>query len=240
MHRLSFGVKDNEGLWSSLVEISFRITTPDLKVTAVELSTDDITDGDKVTITATVENNGDADASDITVTFYDGDKEIGEKTINSLETNSSTDITLSWEPDMGDHSLRVEVDISDEDITDGNTEDNTLSLSTNVKRNWTPWIIMIIIISIIITILAFMFARSMKEKKEKNKVISDMEAELEKARELGLPTAKLERMLKETKELGKAEQAKTKPDKTEKKVDEDIEEDEMLEEPNVPRKKKHK
>ena len=81
--------------------------------------------------------------------------------------------------------------------------------------NWMPWIILVIIIIIILLLIIFLFYRAKKIRKKDLETITEMEAQLEQARKLGLPTKDLEKLLTEAKELRETKEKEGK----EKKMD---------------------
>jgi len=202
-HIISFSVQDSDSAWSKPVTINFKVTAPNLVIEDVKLSTEDITEGDTITIIVTINNDGDANATNITVIFYDGDKKIGSKKLEVIESNSSKEVSLDWQPDLGEHSIRVVAITEDEGIIESDADNNQLAKSFTAKLNWTPWIILIIIIIIIIIIILFFILRARKLKQKDLETISEMEAQLEQAKKLGLPTKELERLLEEAKGLRK-------------------------------------
>jgi hypothetical protein len=201
-HIITFSVQDNNSDWGIPITMSINVTAPDLNIEEVKLSSEDITEGESVTLTAVVENNGDADAANVTVIFYDGDERIGSKSIGLIPSGSDQEVSIEWKPGRGDHNIRVEVETEDQDVIESDTQNNKLSTTIIVKMDWTPWIILISVVIIILFVIAFMFLKKRKDRKAELDAIAEMEAELERARKFGLPTAKLERMLKETKEMG--------------------------------------
>lgn len=214
-HKITFMVKDSENLWSEPVKIDVMVTAPDLSVQDLKLSSEDITEGDKITLTATINNDGDANATNITVTFYDGDKQIGTKEIEVIVAHSQSEASITWEPSVGDHSLRVVVTAEDEEISELDNENNQLSKSINVKMDWTPWIIFILVIIIIIIslIAILMFYRARKLRKQDMMSISNIESKLSKTKEKGLAIGDLEKLLgaaKELRDVGEVEPIKKK------------------------------
>jgi PKD repeat protein len=76
------------------------------------------------------------------------------------------------------------------------------------------WIIIVVVIILVLIPVFMMFMKSRSQKAEEDQAISEMEAKIEKAREMGLPTRDLERLLKQAKEgkglEGKGEQRERK------------------------------
>lgn len=203
-HIISFSVKDSDNRWAESVTITFRITATDLAVEDVELSSDDITEGETVTITVTIKNDGDANATKTIIEFYDGGELIGSREVDFIEANSSVKVSIDWKPSAGDHSIKVIATTEDDEGIDLDSENNEMDASLKVNMDWTPYIILIIIIVIIIiSILAIMAYRARKSRQEDLETISEMEAKLKEAKKLGLPTAELKRVLEEAKGVRK-------------------------------------
>jgi len=80
---------------------------PDLSI-SITVSPPNPKAGDTVTITATIENTGDADASDVTVTFYVG-TEIVYETTETIPAGETQIVEGTWTSEEGDHGARVEV-----------------------------------------------------------------------------------------------------------------------------------
>lgn len=76
----------------------------------VLLSNKNPTENDVVTITAKIVNNGNVDLTNVTVKFFDGENEIGTKTIYMLSIGASEDVSIEWRAKgWGKHSIKVEV-----------------------------------------------------------------------------------------------------------------------------------
>jgi hypothetical protein len=202
-HTISFMVKDNEGAWSETVTTQLKITAPDLIIDKIELSTEDITEGDSIKITAIVNNHGDANATDFVVEFFDGDKKLGSKKLKQIEPGASEEVTIDWQPDIGDHTLQVVIKTDDEEIIESDNDNNQLTKTITVKMDWTPYIILLIVIVIILIVIIFFILRSRKLKQKDKKAIAEIESQLEQARKLGVPTGELEKLLEEAKGLRK-------------------------------------
>ncbi|MCK5560294.1 MAG: hypothetical protein KAJ51_06855, partial [Thermoplasmata archaeon] len=199
-HIISFSVKDSDNRWAESVVIIFKVTATDLAVENVELSSDDITEGETVTITVTIKNEGDANATKIIIEFYDGGELIGSREVDFIEAYSSVKVSIDWKPSTGDHSIKVIAKTEDEEVIDLDSENNEMAASLNVKMDWTPYIILIIIIVIIIiSIIAFMAYRARKMRQKDMETIAEMEVKLKEAKKLGLPTAELKRVLQDAK-----------------------------------------
>ena len=65
-------------------------------------------EGDTVTITVDIENQGNVDIDSASIKLIlDGDETLDEDSLDSISTDSSTTWTYEWEPDEGDYILEV-------------------------------------------------------------------------------------------------------------------------------------
>ncbi|MFW9881695.1 MAG: CARDB domain-containing protein, partial [Candidatus Thorarchaeota archaeon] len=202
-HIIKFKVKDNEDAWSETVEINFKIAAYDLVIEKISFSKTEITEGESVTISIEINNQGDANATNITVKFYDGNKEIGTKSVDEIRPGDSEKLSMSYQPSVGDHSIKVIISSDNENLLEFDTENNDISKSLKVNMDWMPWMIMIIIVIIILIVVFAILNRSRKMKKKEIATISEMEDELKQAKELGLPTEELEKLLEDAKGIRK-------------------------------------
>lgn len=91
--------------------------SPDLVPAELEHAPEDPIEGQNVTFTATVENDGDADVeTSFNVTFLVDGEQVGEnKTVDGLRFGDSTEVTSdNWTATAGDHEARVVVDAHDD------------------------------------------------------------------------------------------------------------------------------
>ena len=110
-----------------LTTTPFAIVTPpakDVAVTGVDVPAGPVTQGDQVSVTVTVENLGTDAASSVSVTLLDtlDMKLADQKTVASIATGDSSDVTLSWDTSSasaGDHTLKAAA-ILDGDENNGN------------------------------------------------------------------------------------------------------------------------
>ena len=118
----------------------FRFTPPlpDLALTSgdIALSSDKVVGGDRVTITATVHNDGDADATGVAVRFTDDGREIGSRTIASIPAGGSAQASVTWETKglRGTRTLTVTADPAGT-IAEHDETNNTASRSVEVRGN---------------------------------------------------------------------------------------------------------
>ena len=107
------------------------INQPDAVVTEMISTPETPLEGDTVTITVEIENQGnvDIDSASIRLVIEDGET-LDEDSLNSIPTDSSTTWTYEWEPEEGDYTLEVEVyDVSpSESDTSANKLEKTISV----------------------------------------------------------------------------------------------------------------
>ncbi|MFQ5906897.1 MAG: CARDB domain-containing protein, partial [bacterium] len=120
---------------------------PDLSV-SITVSPPDPKAGDTVTITATIENTGDADASDVTVTFYVGTEPVYDTT-ETIPAGETRIVEGNWKAREGDHGARVEV--SGSGITPVFSPIHTFEVQPagdllDIFKN--PWVILVLIVII--------------------------------------------------------------------------------------------
>jgi len=112
---------------------------PDLTLSSTDISfspASQPTEGDSVTITATVRNIGEAAASDFRVSFFDGDSLIGIDTI-SVTAGFTTTASTTWIAVAGDRTIKVVVD-SGGAITESDETNNEASKTITVKEKAVP------------------------------------------------------------------------------------------------------
>jgi len=95
----------------------------------IHFSDDHPSDGDTITIHATLENKGDEDAGNFSVTFYDhyanGSEKIDEVWVRELAKGSTYNVSTEWEAGgEGQHTIAVVVDEDDhiDESDEGNNE----------------------------------------------------------------------------------------------------------------------
>jgi len=119
------------------VDVEITITShlvADLTLSSADISFSPATptEGDSVTITATVHNIGDADANNFMVSFFDDTVLIGTDTI-SVSAGSSTPASVSWTATAGDHNIRVIADSGDA-IEESDETNNEASKTLPVRK----------------------------------------------------------------------------------------------------------
>ena len=115
---------------------------PDLTLSHRDIHMDTTPEeGDDVEIYATIHNDGDGDATNVTVKFTDyshSDKNwttIGTKHIHQLTSGSSENVSVVWEAKpQGNHTIYVEVD-PDGHITESNETNNEADKDVQVQKH---------------------------------------------------------------------------------------------------------
>jgi len=107
------------------------INQPDAVVTEMTSTPETPLEGDTVTITVEIENQGNVDIDSASIKLIaDGGETLDEDSLNSISTDSSTTWTYEWEPEEGDYTIEVEVyDVSpSESDTSANKLEKTISV----------------------------------------------------------------------------------------------------------------
>ena len=107
------------------------INQPNAVVTEMTSTPETPLEGDTVTLTVEIENQGNVDIDSASIKLIvDGEETLDEDTLNSISTDSSTTWTYEWEPEEGDYTLEVEVyDVSP---SESDTSANKLEKSISV------------------------------------------------------------------------------------------------------------
>ena len=95
--------------------ISAEVKTSSIKFVNFEISGDK-TAGTKVTIKLLVRNDGDVEAENVELRFYDKDKPIHSEKIHTLNARDEKQIEFTYELRDGDHDIRAETEWSGSDI----------------------------------------------------------------------------------------------------------------------------
>lgn len=111
---------------------------PDLRVRALALSPEAPAAGDRVAVTAVVENRGAGNASAFRVALLaDGDL-VGEVALPGLEAGAARNVTLpAWNATAGNHVLRAVADPGNE-VAEGDEANNALSVNVTVAPRAAP------------------------------------------------------------------------------------------------------
>ncbi|UCH88806.1 MAG: hypothetical protein JSV49_11280 [Thermoplasmata archaeon] len=158
-----------------------------LKINNIEFSESSPQEGDKVTVTADIQNTGAGDAEDIIVTFKDGSALLKTVEVDKIEAGDTEKVQIEWDVTEGKHNIVVEVEQYDGSTT---TQEKAVSPKAELFSQSTQYnlILAIIILSILLAVMAAFTVRRRRElppdiKAELMKLRK--ESELRKGRELG-------------------------------------------------------
>ncbi len=112
---LTIESKSGNGKITATYRIVGIVETAKIVFRSLEVSGDKSA-GSKVTVSITVVNDGDVEAEDIQVKFYDKGKLIHTEEIDELSKKSETDIQFTYELDEGDHKIEAQTSWSDTTI----------------------------------------------------------------------------------------------------------------------------
>ncbi|MEW5759498.1 MAG: PKD domain-containing protein, partial [Candidatus Thermoplasmatota archaeon] len=155
-YNITLNVTDASGLKASAnvtIIITPKELRPDLTPKKIELSKDVPMEGEKVKITAKIENVGDVKSESIIVRFYVDEDKIGEKKIDKIEANSSAKVSIDWSPKRGEHKIKVRVD-PDKKISENNEENNTKEIKVKVGESMVTIAIVIASVIVLICVIA--------------------------------------------------------------------------------------
>jgi len=108
----------------------------DLQIGPIDVTPSPVNEFDTVMINAIVMNVGDVRISNINVSFYDGENEIGNYTIQSLEPGLSTSAQCEWVAIGGGiHNITVKIDPKNE-IKENSKENNNASITLLVNSHF--------------------------------------------------------------------------------------------------------
>ena len=147
---------------------TLHVVLPDLVAGNLMFSKSSPTEGDTVTLTATIWNNGTDTASNVAVAFYYGSTKIGTKTIDSLQPDNSTTVNINWKTVKGTHDMKCQAD-PDGKINESKEDNNAVTASLTVKEKVGGGDIMMFIIAavVIIAVVAVAAVMMMKRKRPK-------------------------------------------------------------------------
>ncbi len=84
----------------------------DLAITNITITGGEIVEGDNVTTTATIFNNGSIPASNITLTIYLDYLEIWNNTGIAIDGNSSSSVCHAWTAETGNHNISAMLSVN--------------------------------------------------------------------------------------------------------------------------------
>jgi PKD repeat protein len=132
-------VTDSRGLQSNnLASVDIQVTgPPDLKVTNITTGGNQAREGEKVTVTATVRNDGGAGAGPSSTEFrLDNTTILGRVSTPALGAGGNANVSIQWDTRgiKGNHTLYATADAALA-VTESNENNNTSSLPVTVQGN---------------------------------------------------------------------------------------------------------
>jgi len=101
------------------------VLLPDLVIEDVSWSPTTPEVGEEVTITATVENQGDAVSGATNLVFYSNGNKIGESSVPEIEAGNSEEISYSWTSET-ESEVEISAEVDEEDSVEESNEDNNV------------------------------------------------------------------------------------------------------------------
>jgi hypothetical protein len=146
------------------------VILPDLVIMDVAFSNDKPTDGDQITITAILKNNGTNAVATVEVAFYYDSNKIGSKKYGPLEAGNSTQVSTGWTAVKGTHQMKVVADPNAK-VNEMNEDDNAMTVPLTVKEkaggmggNTAVLLIAAVVVVIAVALVAVMFMRRRRAK----------------------------------------------------------------------------
>ena len=132
-------VTDSRGLQSNnLASVDIQVTgPPDLKVTNITTSDNQAREGEKVTVSATVKNDGEEGAGPSSTEFrLDNTTILGRVSTPALGAGGTANVSIQWDTRgiKGNHTLYATADAALA-VTESNENNNTSSLTVTVQGN---------------------------------------------------------------------------------------------------------
>ena len=159
---------DGGNIYDEDLTIQVRLQDkPDLVVSSITFSASDPEEGDSVTITAEIDNDGSAVARSIIVHFYlDGDL-LGEDSISTISSSLSGQATYEWKVVEGTHEISVIVDPADNinEIDDTNNEGSETITVAEASES-SNWNVIVILLVVILGGVVFFINRSRSEEED--------------------------------------------------------------------------
>ena len=85
------------------------INQPDAIITDISITPDEPVEGDTVTISVEIKNQGTMDIDSSSIKIMANDEELEDESLGSISIDSDITWTYDWMPDEGDYTLNVEV-----------------------------------------------------------------------------------------------------------------------------------
>ncbi len=115
-----------------LKDLKIVTAEADLEITQMDFSNSSPKEGNDLVITVHVRNTGEGDASADITYWYDGDNEIGSRTLTGIESGNTETISITWEDiPAGNYEVTASiVDSVPKDTSQG--DEDTISQSINI------------------------------------------------------------------------------------------------------------
>lgn len=130
-----------EGPFSNVVTVlvdgTAPVARPDLVVTGIQASSERVRQGEKVTVTATVANRGNADAgASATEILLDGSQSLGVVETPPVAAGGSTTVSVFWDTRSvkGEHTIRATADSAGA-VAESDETNNAGTLTVTVQGN---------------------------------------------------------------------------------------------------------
>jgi hypothetical protein len=148
---------------------TIHVVMPDLVASDLVFSKATLTEGDTVTLTATIRNNGTDTAASIIVAFYYGSTRIGTKSVDSLGVDNFTTVSIGWKSVKGTHEMKCTADPENR-INESKEDNNAVTASLTVKEK--PGgvgdsMVMIIVLVVVIAVVGIAGLMLMKRRGKK-------------------------------------------------------------------------
>ena len=85
------------------------INQPDAIITDISIAPDEPVEGDTVTISVEIKNQGTMDIDSSSIKIMANDEELEDESLGSISVDSDITWTYDWMPDEGDYDINVEV-----------------------------------------------------------------------------------------------------------------------------------
>jgi len=148
---------------------TLRVILPDLVVLEVTFSNNKPKEGEKVTLTALVKNNGTEAVDTLEVAFYIDNNRIATKKEGPLAPDNSTQVSVTWTATKGSHQVKVVIDPNAK-VGEINEDNNVLIIPMSVSAKpggGTDNMVMIFALVVVILVVAVggvLFLRRRKKK----------------------------------------------------------------------------
>jgi hypothetical protein len=174
---------------------------PDFKVDAIIFSDRNPMHGDKVRISAMLNNTGQLEWANVTVLLSVDGRKVEEKVVDSLPVNTETIVNFTWTAQKGRHTIKLTVDPRNE-TAEWNYTNNFMERVINVEAKPLRNIIIIAVI-IILVVGIFIFIRRRRRGFEKYRKREKRERPKRKEKKERLEAKRARREKKEKEKKGK-------------------------------------